>query len=391
MQLMDDFSLAFTDKQTTSQAAEELTSKTASQSKELSDSLNILFSNLKYEPQNLLSELNKTERLLKFTGINCQEIINSKNYHSNSTLLKIPQKYIPSQSASIELGGSNEKKLGEEFAQKFNKAQFNKQLLFLFCPNTNHGLQEFIRGIQEVLGKSFPITGIIPNLEDSKKSKVLFGQNANSNTVCGILFGSSSKLSYDLSHGWKPLGQLSKITRSEKNVIYEINEKPAIDIYHHYFGDQLLDWNKSYFKKITYLYPLGIPFFDEHVIRSGLIPGENGSLICQGEAPQDSEIRIMISTKFFSLEAAKDLTNKIIETLLPGKINFILLFSSIARYNLLGRKHSEEIEAIQQLAGSEVPIIGCRTIAEIAPLKSAQLLGEPYIHNNSMLMIAAGE
>lgn len=269
----------------------------------------------------------------------------------------------------------------------------DKHCLLLFAPNTNKNLQELIRGVQSSLGKSFPIFGMVSAMQNNTPNKQYYRRESKDNLATALLLGGEMNFSFAISHGWKALGKTHRVTRSSKNIIHEIENKPAIDIYRQYLGEQVFGWDKNYFQKTSFIYPLGIPLRtgQEHLIRSGLIAGENGSLICQGEIPESCEARIMINTASSCLETAGKVAAKSLAEFKQGEPKFVLLFSSIARYNLLGRNYPKEINSVKHALPKNVPIIGCCSAAEIAPINFARHLGESFLYNNSALLLMIGD
>ena len=89
----------------------------------------------------------------------------------------------------------------------------------------------FIRGIQEVLGNSSPISGAIAS-DDLKfqKTSLFYQKQILTQGIIGILIR-SNKVCIGNAHGFKPLGKPRTITGVEKNTIVSIDNQPAINIY----------------------------------------------------------------------------------------------------------------------------------------------------------------
>ena len=76
------------------------------------------------------------------------------------------------------------------------------------------------------------------------------------------------------------------------------------------------------------------------------------------------------------------------------KPKFILMFNCIAREKLFGARAKEEIAAVMNIIGNEVPLLGFYTYGEQAPLG-----GEvhdlkkcnPRFYNETVVMLALGE
>jgi hypothetical protein len=63
---------------------------------------------------------------------------------------------------------------------------------------------------------------------------------ARSIAVAG-LYGDRLELGYGTRGGWDSFCPVRLVTRSENNVLHELDERPAVDIYKNYLGDQTRD------------------------------------------------------------------------------------------------------------------------------------------------------
>ena len=91
--------------------------------------------------------------------------------------------------------------------------------------------------------------------------------------------------------GWREFGAERLVTRSEGNVVYEIDYKPALEIYTKYLGDMAKDLPGSGLR-----FPLSVrqTELDEPVIRTLLaVDAKAQSLTFAGDVPQGSFCRLM--------------------------------------------------------------------------------------------------
>ena len=137
------------------------------------------------------------------------------------------------------------------------------------------------------------------------------------------------------------------------------------------------------------MYPLGLYLEaeEEYLLRNVLEVGEEGSLVCQANVPNHSQIRLMMGTKESALNATLRALRQAKEGLKDKEVEFALIFNSLSRFKLLGRNTQEEITCVKEVLG-DIPFLGVYTSAEIAPLHALDYKGESHLHNESMSVIA---
>lgn len=286
--------------------------------------------------------------------------------------------------------------LGKRLLYGFKGAR--RVLSVIFSDGLTEEGPNLIYGLQEKLGKSFPLVGA--SASDNMrflKSYVYFNQEMLSDSAVGILWGGKLNFGLGIKHGWKPLGRPRTVTRSEGNIVYEIDNSPAIKIYEEYLARNISELQKE-LKRISILYPIGIylPGEEEYLLRNILSVEKDGSLRFQGNVIQGSLVRLMIGTKESCLtatkaavdEAKKGLTSPIIDFKKESMNNFVLVFDSVSRYILLRRDANKELEIIKETMGEKTPIIGLYTYGEQAPLRAVSYQGQTYFHNQTIAILA---
>jgi hypothetical protein len=250
-----------------------------------------------------------------------------------------------------------------------------------------------INGLQESLGKSFPLIGAsaADNFENHKTYQYL-NTEVLSESCSGILFGGKFNFGFGIKHGWLALGKMRCISSSSGNIIQKIDGLPAVKLYEDYFAKNTPDLAKE-LRRISVYYPLGIylPGEKEYLLRNIISIKNDGSLVTQGDIPAYSKIRLMISTQDSRLAATVAACEEAKMNLGNQKIKFLLIFSSAARFSILGRQNDIELRVIKKFFGKDTPLIGIYTNGEQAPLKSVNYLGLTYFHNQSINILAIGE
>ncbi len=285
---------------------------------------------------------------------------------------------------------------GKEAAEEAVKKAKNPLSLFIVLLD---GLAEngagAVRGAQEVLGKNFPIIG--GSAGDDflfKKTYEYYSGEVLTNSMIGIGLSGSFSFGVGVRHGWEPVGLPMKVTKAQGGKLIEVNNRPALSIYEDYFGRRAEELIKEPIAKMAYTYPLGMSVegSPEFLIRDVVIANEKGEITCAAEIPEGSEIRLMIGDYDKAIKAAKEAAENALSLLKGAAPKAIFVFNCVARYKLLGSRIKEEIDAIQNVLGKEVPLIGFYTYGELAPLGG--ILGKEcrsVFHNETMALVVLGE
>ncbi len=283
---------------------------------------------------------------------------------------------------------------GEELGEKLLYAfkEVRRNLSLIFCDGLMNNSSEFIFGLQEKLGRSFPVIGALASDNLSfERTYVYFNDAVYSDAACGVLFGGKFNFGLGIHHGWKPLGKPRRITKSQANIAYEIDGLPASEVYESYFAKDNAELKKD-LKRITMFYPVGLrlPQEKEYLLRN-VARIKDGALIFRGDVPQGSTIRLMIGTKESCLEATQRAIDDVKKNTAGRRIKFALVFEGASRYALLGRQIAKEREIIKNGFGKDVPVLGIFTYGEHAPLGAINYLGKTYLHSQTITIVGFAE
>lgn len=290
------------------------------------------------------------------------------------------------------------KELGEKLLDGFK--DIRRVLGLTFSDGLMDEGSNFIQGLQEKLGRSFPLVGA--SAADNMrflKTYVYYNQEVLNDSAIGVIFGGKLTFGLGIKHGWKPLGKPRTVTKSQGNIIYEIDGGPAVKIYEEYLARNLSDLKKE-LKYISILYPIGMYLSEEkeYLLRNIISIEDNGALRLQGNVNTGSSIRLMIGTKESCLAATRQALEEIKKNRLSQTAdsakgetnNFALVFNSVSRYILLRRDANKELEIIKTGLGENTPIIGLYTYGEQAPLMAVSYQGQAYFHNQTIAIIKVG-
>lgn len=285
--------------------------------------------------------------------------------------------------------------LGEKLLSGFKSVPRN--LALLFFDRLTQDNAEFIGGLQERLGKSFPCVGAsLSSPDDSSRSGLIFNKTALRDACAGILFGGKISFGLGLRHGWKPLGKPHVITAVSGNVVHKIDNEPAVRLYEEYLAYDFPRIRKE-LKNLSVLYPIGIRIAgqDEYLLRSIQTINSDGSLVCRGDIPAGSVTRLMISTKETCLEATRAAVEEAKTNLAAHALKFhkekssrlVIVFNSFPRAAALGKDARTELKIIAESLEPGTGIIGVNSFGEVAPLATQSYHGQTYFQNQMISVL----
>lgn len=192
-------------------------------------------------------------------------------------------------------------------------------------------------------------------------------------------YGDSLHVSVGCESGWEEFGAERIVTRSEGNVVYEIDNKPALKLYEDYLGEFIKDLPKS-----------GLPFplnirsksGDKEVVRVMMGINEDKSLFYAGDVPQGSIVRLMKTNVNNLVEGSEQSASSI--NPYNDKPSLALVVSCSGRRAVLKQMVDEELMVIGEKLGKNTHLCGFYSFGELAPFSDN--LQECKLHNQTMTL-----
>lgn len=266
--------------------------------------------------------------------------------------------------AQIAGGGSFE--AGQALAKKLQRPDLTS--VVLLSPGVNVNGSQLVEGMTSILGKKIVLTGgLAGDGGKFQKTFTLSAEGVTADHVIGIgLYGRSVQLRHGCMGGWDPFGKVRQVTRSTANVVFELDGKPALDIYKEYLGDHAKDLPAS-----GLMFPFAI--VDGNNSETGLIrtilsvDEKAGSLTFAGDVPQGVIVRLMHANTNGLVGGAEGAAKNAVLNGKPAASAFALVVSCVGRKLIMGVNVDEEIEAVGRILGSGCTMAGFYSYGEISP------------------------
>ncbi len=265
--------------------------------------------------------------------------------------------------------------------------------LFVFPDGTTVNFDEFFAGLEGDLpsDRFLPIWGggAGDNLALVQTYQYCDDEIASDGVAYALLSGEAQPVSA-IGIGYIPIGNERIVTRSEGNVIYEIDGKPALEVLQEYLPDRALaeDWRRY---AISCVLCLEAPTYmkDEgYVVRTILsVDATDGSATVQTEIPEGTSVW-MSSRDPETVSAGLDrMADHIKKELGGNQPNLLFQFDCCSRGKLMFREQEKMrvLRQFRQAVGREVPWVGFHTYGEIGPVGKHNCY-----HNQTAVVLALG-
>jgi hypothetical protein len=303
------------------------------------------------------------------------------------------------RTAAVCLGSCTSRQAGQELAEQ---SRPDDTALFVLSSGANVNGDQLIDGIVDGLIRTrptgtpaLPVSGGLAGDGDRfQRTWVLVGQAPLRTAVVGVfLTGDALQVGHGSAGGWGIFGPPRRVTRSDGNVLYELDGQPALELYKRYLGDRAAGLPAT-----ALLFPLALHTEDggEPIVRTILAIDETAqSLTFAGDIPQGSTAQLMRSTRDRLVEAAAAAAQTAADDIRqtggrdagePAKWLAIAV-SCVGRRLCLGERTEEELDAALEGLAPNTTLTGFYSYGEIALARG----GRTRMHNQTMTLTVLGE
>jgi len=246
---------------------------------------------------------------------------------------------------------------------------------------------ELVKGMNAVKPDHVLITGGLAG-DANRFEKTFVGLNdyPEPGKIVAIgFYGEKLVVSHGSLGGWEAFGLERTVTRSEQNIVYEIDHKNALELYINYLGEYAAELPGS-----ALLFPLSLTLESgkETVVRTILsIDTTAKTMTFAGDLPEGSKVKFMRANFDKLIDAASDAAASCL-TIAQASPKLALLISCVGRKIILGNRIDEEVEAVAELFGSQTLLTGFYSYGEISPL---QPFSNCEFHNQTMTITGLNE
>lgn len=268
-------------------------------------------------------------------------------------------------------------KLGQDIVSNINSEGLKH--IFILCEGININGSKLVDGLRSEIDEKVPITGGLSGDDSNYVSTyVIANDYAKTNLIVAASFYGGLESGCASVGGWDTFGIERLVTKAKDNILYEIDGKPALDLYKEYLGDLADELPES-----GLLFPLNIRAKNSDYSYVRTINGINESdksLSFAGDIPENSYCRLMKSNSNNLINGARQAA-ELGKEMLQQDPDLAILISCVGRKLVLKQLVDDEVEAVREIVGNNTEIIGFYSYGEISPYRKDTLC---EFHNQTM-------
>ncbi len=349
--------------------------------------LAIVFMSFKLDIE-ALCELLNDEGIQSFGATSSGEFISSEIEEGGIAIMLLDMNPAYFKLIFLEAGESSDFEIAKQIGEEGKKLFANPAFILASGWSNEMDGEEIIKGIEDGFGGGATIFGGMAGDDLTLTGPKAFslGKSSITGLVALIIDEDKIAISGVATCGWKPIGITKTITKSRGNIVYTIDDKPALDLVMKYLGLNLEEQiNNTVFNLGAY-YPLqlereGAPA----VMRTAQMGNvEDRSLICAGNVPQGAKVRFSLPPDFDVIDTVESECKELKDEQAQDA-DAVIMFSCISRYLSLGVMTSEEIDRVKKIWNA--PMIGFFSYGEYGKSKR----GKHEFHNNTCCVVVLKE
>lgn len=254
--------------------------------------------------------------------------------------------------------------------------------VLVYSDGLNVNGSELLEGFKSELGETPIMGGMAGDGFNFNKTLQLFNDTSSDGLVIAVgLYGNSLIAATGVGRGWKPYGPPRKVTKSNKNVVLELDGKPALPLYNMYIG--------AHSAKELPGSGLKFPFAvieegkrDIEKIRTLLaIDPKTNSLTFAGNVDEGETVRLCQSTHDRLVEGAGDAAHLVTNHTNINQTGLAICVSCVGRKGIMADLVADEVKLVQQILGNQTAITGFYSYGEFAPRPDTN---DSVLHNQTM-------
>lgn len=274
---------------------------------------------------------------------------------------------------------------GQELVKQFSTEGL--KFIYVISEGSYVNGSQLTKGMTNVTSKDVLITGgLCGDGARFEKTLASYNEEPKEGEIIAVgFYGESFEASFSIHGGWTPFGPERIVTKSEGNVLYELDNKPALDLYKKYLGNKSKELPGA-----ALLYPLNVQIKDEKhtIVRTILnIDESSNAMILAGDIPENAKVQLMMTNVDNIANASEMAAKQAVETR-ENKTELAIVISCIGRKLVLDQRVEEEVEEVIDVIGNVPTICGFYSYGEIAPFNGGNSC---KLHNQTITVTLISE
>lgn len=319
-----------------------------------------------------------------FGSTTAGEIIDDEVMEHTSVIMLLDMK--KDNFAIMNGEGSDTYKISNDIAKRA-KEKFSNPSIIIISSGLTIDAEEIIRGVTE-FDKTIPLYGGLAGDDLTMKASYVFSNSFESpgGLIALVVNNEQVTIKGIATSGWDDIGIEKTITKSEGNVVYTIDDEPAVDVFVKFFKFTDSVDNRSEIIAMNFAqYPLQMKKDNGNIVLRAplMVDIDSKALIFAGGIPQGSKVKFSVPPGFDLIEKTSERVSVLKNSIQTP--DAVIMFSCKARHLALGPMTSDEAGKIRGIW--DKPMIGFFTYGEIGATSDSPC----DFHNETCSMVVLQE
>ena len=244
-----------------------------------------------------------------------------------------------------------------------------------------------IRGLGSALPENVVITGgLAGDGNRFRRTWVIHGRDLRQGEVSAVgFYGDRIRIGHGSQGGWDIFGPERRITRSSANVLFELDGRPALELYKEYLGERAAGLPAT-----ALLFPLAVrtPGDEKRTVRTVLdVTESDSSMTFAGDVPEGSLAQLMKANFDRLVQGAAHAALATRANTPEGVDVLAVAISCVGRRLVLNERTEEELEVTVETLPPRSHLVGFYSYGEISPYGD----GRCELHNQTMTLTTFAE
>ncbi|MDH4078335.1 MAG: FIST C-terminal domain-containing protein [Nitrospira sp.] len=277
-------------------------------------------------------------------------------------------------------------KAGQQIAQQLKDSTLRGILVLSDGLSVNGS--ELVRGLNSTMLPSVVVTGgLAGDGNRFQRTWVLQDRRPQPGWVTAVgFYGNHVRIGHGSKGGWDLFGPERRVTKSKGNVLFELDGRPALQLYKEYLGDRAAGLPAT-----GLLFPLALradQSDSKSLVRTILaVNEEDQSLTFAGDISEGSLAQLMKANFDRLVQGASEAATTTKLSADGESCTLAIAISCVGRRLVLGERTEEETEATLEVLPKGTQQIGFYSYGEISPYAT----GTCDLHNQTMTLTTLSE
>lgn len=282
----------------------------------------------------------------------------------------------------------------DKVGQKLAQSLFSEDLkgVFLISDGLNVNGTELTTGINKIFSSAknkITISGGLAGdgARFGKTFQIVKGEKLSQQVIAIGFYGAGIHMETGFFGGWEEFGPIREVSKSSGNKLFELDQKPALELYKTYLGEEAKNLPGS-----GLMFPLLLKQSGKgDLVRTILAVDEKDqSMTFAGDIPAGAKVQLMRANFSKLIHAAGQAGEQAFEKLKSHNQNHqsvTLAVSCVGRRLVLGQKIDDELESLRSHLPMNTDLIGFYSYGEL----SSDGVSTCELHNQTMTVTIISE